>query len=97
MELALYKLFMTPDPEDTDLSYVSEFGWVSNTEFFVWVSYLYLEEFMEGLTEIFGDGIFDEGGFDANMQEDGICFDLEEAVGGYLDLEEVFPKDKFRH
>lgn len=52
---------------------------------------------MEGLAEIFGNGIFDDGGFNANIQEDGICFDLEEAVGSYLDLEEVFPKDKFRH
>ena len=97
MELALYKLFMTPSPKDSDISYIDEFGWVSNTEFYVWASYLWLKKFMEGLAEIFGNGIFDDGGFNANIQEDGICFDLEEAVGSYLDLEEVFPKDKFRH
>ena len=92
MEQALYELIMRPG-----LSYVDEFGWVNNTDFFVWVSYSRFEKFMEGLTEIFGNSIFNYGGFTVYMQKDGICFDLEEAVGCYVDLEEVFPKDKFRH
>lgn len=96
-ELALYKLIVTPDETDTDISYVSEFGWVNDTEFLVWVSYLWLKEFIDRLREIFGHGLFDEGGFDAKMQDDGICFDLCEAVGYSVDVEEVFPKGKYMH
>lgn len=42
-------------------------------------------------------GMFDDGAFVANMQSDGVCIDLAEVLGGYLDIEAVFPKDKFKH
>lgn len=95
--LELYKLIMTPDEEDLDVSYVSEFGWISTGEFCVWVSYFEFDAFMHDLKEIFGNGMFDDGGFDANMQEDCVCIDLCSALGGYLDIAEVFPKDKYKH
>lgn len=93
--LELYKLIMEGD--SCDFPYVEEFGWISTGEFCVWVSYLWLNDFMTDLKNIFGNGMFDDGGFDANMQEDGICIDLCEAVGDYLDIEEVFPKEKHQH
>ena len=96
-EFELYKLLIIPDEEDTDIQYVDEMGWVNDEEFLVWVSYLYLKEFMERMKKIFGSGLFDDGGFDANIQEDGICFDLREAVGYAVDVESIFPKDKYRH
>lgn len=34
-ELELYKLLINPEEDDIDISYVDEFGWVSNTEFYV--------------------------------------------------------------
>lgn len=98
-ELELYKLVMNPE-EDDDLyvSYVDEFGWVSDKEFCVWVSWLWIKEFMERLQQIFGNGIFCEGGFIANVQEDCLCIDLCESVDGYgVDFEKVFPKEKYRH
>ena len=55
---------------------------------------------MTDLKRIFGNYIFDDGGFDANMQQDGVCIDLCEALGNYLgidDIEEVFPKEKYQH
>ena len=52
---------------------------------------------MENMVSIFGYGLFDDGAFDANMQSDGVCIDLAEVLGGYLDIESVFPKDKFKH
>lgn len=96
-ELELYKLIMKPDEEDSSFSYVSEFGWVSKDEFLVWVDYWGIKEFIDGLKEIFGYGLFDDGSFDANMQSDGICIDLVEALGCYMNIEDVFPKDKYKH
>lgn len=96
-ELELYKLIVTPDKEDLDFSYISEFGWVSDKEFFVWVSFTWLKEFMEELTRIFGYGMFDDGNFNANIQSDTVCIDLNDVLGGYIDIEEVFPKDKYKH
>lgn len=77
--------------------FVDEFGWISTGEFCAWVSYWYLKDFMDKLKEVFGNGMFDDGGFSANMQEDSVCIDLCEALGDYLDIEDVFPKDKYRH
>ena len=54
-ELELYQLIMKPDE---DISYVSEFGWVTDNKFFVWVDHIWFKEFMEKLYKIFGYGIF---------------------------------------
>lgn len=94
--LELYKLCCTSDNKHRTVL-VDELGWISNSEFCVWVSYLFLGEFMEGLTAIFGNGIYDDGGFDANMQEDGVCIDLCQAIGEIIDLSEVFPKKDYKH
>ena len=69
-ELELYKLCYTDDNE-YGICIVDELGWISDNEFCVWVSYLYLKEFMNKLKELFGYGIFDDGGFDANTS--GLC------------------------
>lgn len=90
-ELELYKLIT----DDND--YVSELGWVSDNEFFVWVSYLELYDFMKELKRIFGYGLFDDGSFNVNMREDSVCINLCEAVGNYLDVKEVFSKDRYQH
>lgn len=95
-ELELYKLCRTDENEYSNML-VNELGWISDTEFCVWVPYLYLGEFIEGLTKIFGNGIFDDGGFDAKMQCNCVCIDLCEAVGWCIDLEAVFPKEKYEH
>lgn len=95
-EVELYKLCCTDENEYSNYL-VDELGWISDTEFCVWVSYLYLNEFVEYLTKIFGYGIFDDGGFNANMQTNGVCIDLCEAVGCCIDVETVFPKDKYKH
>ena len=94
-ELRLYKLLTETDEDN--FSYVQEMGWVTDKEFCVWVSYLWIDDFVKELKNIFGYGVFDEGGFDARMQYDCICIDMCVAVGDYLDLEEVFPKDKYQH
>lgn len=94
-ELELYKLIMSP--EESEDSYVSEMGWVNDAEFFVWVSLLWIKEFVERIVDIFGYGIFDDGNFNASMQYDSVCIDLADVLDGYVDIEEVFPKDKYRH
>lgn len=95
-ELQLFKLITNPDEQDEDFSYIDEFGWV-NDEFYIWINYWHLGKFINKLREIFGYGIFDDGGFDGNIQEYGVCINLVDALDGYVDLEEVFPKDKYQH
>lgn len=96
-ELKLFKLITMPDPEDSDVSYVSEYGWIDDKSFCVWVDYMWVDDFMRELKNIFGYGVFDDGAFNANMQSDGICIDLCEALGGYLNIEDVFPKEYYKH
>lgn len=95
-ELELYKLIITPDPHNQNFSFVNEIGWVQD-KFLVWVYYLWLPEFINGLVQIFGYGIFDDGGFDGNLQDECICIDLCEALGNFVDLEDIFPKDEYQH
>lgn len=94
--LELYKLCRTDDNEYNSVL-VEELGWVNDEEFCVWVPYLYLREFMEQLKKIFGSSIFDDGGFNANMQEEGACIDLSDAVGCFANIEDVFSKEKYQH
>lgn len=97
-ELELYKLIMNPDEESPDLSYVDEFGWVSDTEFYVWINLIWFDEFVKRLNDIFGYSLFDEGGIEARIGCDYVCINLEEFVGSYgIDLKEVFPKSKYKH
>lgn len=97
-ELELYKLIIKPDEEDSDISYVDEFGWVSDTEFYVWINLIWFDNFVKRLNNIFGYSLFDEGGIEARIQSDCVCIDLEDFVGQYgIDLEDVFPKSKYKH
>ena len=99
-ELELYKLIMHPDEEDEEdeeISYVCDLGWINDKSFCIWVAYPLVEEFIEGLKNIFGYDMFDDGGFDANVQSDGLCIDLCEALGCYVNIEDLFPKEKYRH
>lgn len=90
METKLLALF-------TESDYVDEFGWASNDTLYVWVFYIFLKDFVDELTEILGNGVFDEGGINANMQNDCLCIDVDELLGSYINVEEIFPKDKFQH
>lgn len=96
-ELELYKLIIRPDESDSDMCYVQELGWINDKQFCVWIDYLVLSEFICRLKDIFGYGIFDDCGFNGNMQSDCVCIDLCEAIESYVDIEAVFPKDKYKH
>ncbi len=92
-ELELYKLIVNPDEE-----YVEEFGWVSDTEFVVWVDTIWFYEFIKQLKEIFDYEIFDEGGFEARIGSDYVCIDLTDVLSGYgINFEKAFPKSKYKH
>lgn len=51
-ELELYKLLINPEEDDIDILYVDEFGWVSNTEFYIWISLNWFNEFAKRLSDI---------------------------------------------
>lgn len=63
----------------------------------MWINAGWYEEFIEKLTDIFGYGIFDDGNFNANIQPDAVCIDLNDILGGCVDIERVFPKYRYRH
>ena len=95
-ELELYKLITGKD--ELGISYVDEFGWINDTQFCVWVSNYFFKDFIDGLTEIFGYGLYDDGSFDGNIQANCVCIDLCEALGNYdIDLKEVFPIKNYTH
>jgi len=96
-ELELYKLLVTEDNEH-GTALAEEIRWVSDDELLVWVSYLWLREFMESMKSMFGYSMFDDGGFDGNFQESGVCIDLEKMIDGYgLDLKATFPPKKYKN
>ncbi len=95
-ELELYKLIM--EGANCGFPYVSEFGWINDVQFIVWVDYLWIKEFMDKIIEIFGDGIFEDcRHFHAIMQSHAICIDLMDLLDGFVDIEEVFPKEDYKH
>ena len=96
-ELELYKLLTTEDNE-YEAVLADDLVWVSNNEFLVWISYIYIKEFIESLKKIFGEGLFDDGAFDGNFQSDGVCLNLQEILEGYdVDLKKIFPIDRYKH
>ena len=92
-ELELYKLI-------TESDYVESFGWremgIGHIELLVWVRYIWLDDFVEKIKEIFGTGMFEDGGVSAVMLDDCICINLEDLVESYLDVKDVFPIDKYQ-
>lgn len=91
----LYKLLITEDNEHGE-ELATEIRWVSDDELLVWVPYIWFGEFIESITNILGHGIFDDGGFDGNIQKYGVCINLFKVVDGYgIDLKEIFPLKKY--
>lgn len=94
-EFEIYKLLVTEDNK-YETALAEEIRWVSDDELLVWISYLWIEEFMESMKKLLGSCLFDDGGFNGNFQEDGVCIDLEKMTEGYnLDFEYAFPKNKY--
>ena len=88
-ELEVYKII-----KDNNL--ISELGWEGDC-FCIWINYRDLDEFIIKMTELFGYSLFDDGSFKAIMQKEGVCIDLCEMLGEYIDVEEVFPKETYQH
>ena len=97
-ELELFKLIVIPDGKDSDFSYAKEYGWVGNN-FIVCVDNSDWFEFVDELSKILGDQIFEGDYFNANIQKDYICFSLSELAESNedIDLERIFPKDIYEH
>lgn len=73
------------------IRYVDESRWVDDDTYYVWVSYLWIGEFIEKLVRIVG-GVFDEDGITGIVQEDGIVINLCDICGKKA-VEEMFPKE----
>lgn len=88
-ELELYKLIK-------DEEY--ECGWVSDKEFFVWLRFSELSDFVTTVEKIFGNYVLENEGMEIRLLQDSICIDLNVLLGDYeIYLERVFPRDEFKH
>ena len=88
-ELELYKLITEGE---------FECGWISDTEFLLWVSHCELGDFVTNIVELFGSGMLEAGNFDINLQEYCVCMDLTAMLYcSDVDFERVFPREEFKH
>lgn len=95
-EVALYKMLMLPNENDLEDTLVEEFGWVKD-EFCVWIRYSALDEFIQYCIREFGYCGLDEGGIDVRLQDTYVVINLCELLGDDVDIESVFPKEKYTH
>lgn len=95
-EVALYKMLMLPNENDLEDTLVEEFGWVKD-EFCVWIIHSVLDEFVQYFIREFGYYGLDSGGVDVRLQYECVVVNLCELFGDDVDIELVFPKDKYEH
>lgn len=95
-EVALYKMLMLPDENDFEYTLVEEFGWVED-EFCVWIRHSALDEFIQYFIREFGYCGLDEGGIDVKLQNEDVVIDLCELLEDDVDIESIFPKEKYKH
>ncbi|MFP3153609.1 hypothetical protein LQZ18_04120 [Lachnospiraceae bacterium ZAX-1] len=81
-DLKLYKLVE---------EYSSSSGYYEG-KFLVWIPYRRLEDFINGIAEIFGEYL-DEYPPGAVLRRHGVCFDLNEFNFPNIDLWEVFSEE----
>ena len=76
----------------------TEFGWVNEEQFFIWVDWIQVPNFLKIVRNVFGNSIFDEYGSNANVQDGCICFDMTDLLSGYGNLvEDTYPKEEYPH
>lgn len=95
-EVALYKMLMLPNENDFDDIIIDKFGWVKD-EFCVWIRHSMLDEFIQYLIHEFGYCGLDAGGMDVKLQDTYIVINLCELFGDTVNIESVFPKEKYTH
>lgn len=91
-ELELYKLLCTKDNKLNRVA-ATEIRW-EKEECLCWISYVFIYDFVNEVQKIVGRDPFDDGGIKANLLFGDICFDLCEAFGDYIDIEELFPREE---
>ncbi len=96
-EVTLYKMLMLPNENNlVENTLVEEFGWVED-EFCVWIRHSALDEFIQYFIREFGYCGLDEGGIDVKLQYEYVVINLCELLEDDVDIELVFPKDKYKH
>lgn len=94
-EVALYKMLMLPNENDFEDTLIDEFGWVKD-EFCIWIRHSMLDEFVQYFIHEFGYCGLDDGGMDVRLQNTYVVINLCELLED-VDIESVFPKEKYQH
>lgn len=74
--------------------YATEFGWINEDCFCIWVSWYWIDNCLDDLRDLYSNSLFDDGGISAKIQDDCICIELSDT---FIDIESMFPKDKYKH
>ena len=74
--------------------YAEELGWVNAEVFCIWVRWCWIDDFLTDLRILYGCEVFDIEGIKALVQDDYICIELSDT---YIDIEELYPKEKYQH
>lgn len=95
-EVALYKMLMLPNERDYEDILIEEFGWVKE-EFCIWIRHSMLDDFVQYFIHEFGYcGLYD-GGIDVKLQDTYVVINLCELFDDNVNIESVFPKEKYAH
>ena len=95
-EVEFYKMIMLPEEDEPEYTLCEEFGWVHD-EFLVWISYDQLQDFIEYFIKMFGCCGLDCCDCKADLGVSYVVIDMCKLLGDTVDIESVFPKDRYQH
>lgn len=87
MELDLYKFL-----QSSNVSCYEATEWDKEKHYLVWLYFWGIADFVK-LMEGFGVD-FSDGGYDVNLQSDGVCVDLNDLYLYDIDLDKVFDMEE---
>lgn len=76
-------------------SLCSEYRWIDDDTFCVWLNYYHVHEFMDRLNKIRQIEVYDNE-LDAQIQDNYLCIVLNKRLFDTEELEEIFPKEEYK-
>lgn len=79
--------------------HISEYGWVDDNQFYIWVDYEDVSDITRRLSDIFGNNMFEENCTMAILRDGFLVIDLVEALDwcDEICIEDVFDREKYKY